>query len=208
MMKVVLLKIMRATLMFAEGVSETFREKILSISTRFKDENQCAAIRYLLNFFLLEGFKESKTRLIHTICVSYDLTIHVATLLYDYSLILMRSALHDEYAPMFTDLEILRLSQRWSLLPEIAEAICMQLSRNWRCYSAAFLSLCQLKNDIARLHRGRNLLETASEADYLPPKSSLEHNKESKLRQVGISVLDGDHEKAPLYEHTVKSDAW
>src|SRR6201993_2105968 len=107
----------------AEEVASEFKEKLYELDTRFLEDDQLNALKYLVNYFLLEGFGTSKTKLCHTLVTTHNLTQDQAYTLYDYALIKMRSVLYDFYTPHYTDVGILRMSRRWSILPELAELI-------------------------------------------------------------------------------------
>ena len=104
-----------------EDVSGNFKTRLYESVSEFLAPNQMDALKYLVNFFLLEGFGASKTKLCYTLVATFNLTLDQGYVLYDFALIMMRSVLYEYYLPHYTDVDILRLSRRWSILPEVAQ---------------------------------------------------------------------------------------
>ena len=104
-----------------KDIIENFKARLHEAVFGFLVPNQMDALRYLVNFFLVEGFGTSKSKLCYTLVSAFNLTPDRGYVLYDFALIMMRSVLCEYYLPHHSDVEILRLSRRWSILPEIAQ---------------------------------------------------------------------------------------
>ena len=116
---------------------------------------------YLVDFFLVEGFGTSKSKLCYTLISSFNLTPDRGYLLYDFALILMRSILYEYYLPHYTDVEILRLSRRWSILPEIAQVTGIESFTKLAKFFGGVTVTFPTPKDIARLRTERNILDRA-----------------------------------------------
>jgi hypothetical protein len=110
----------------AQDLSEAFKQRVLDIETRFFEKPYADAMRYLVNYFIKEGFDKSKTKLCATLASIYDITPDQAYFLYDYTLIKLRSALFEMTECIFTEVELLRLSKRWTFIPDMVEHIGLQ----------------------------------------------------------------------------------
>jgi hypothetical protein len=106
-----------------EELSDEFKSRVMDLETRFHEKPFMDAMKYLVNYFLKEGFNTPKSKMCTTLCASYDLTPDNAYFLYDYTLVKMRSALYDMNDAIFTELDLLKDSKRWSLIPEMAQLI-------------------------------------------------------------------------------------
>ena len=188
-----------------EDISEDFKQKLYETESRFLEPNQMDALKYLVNFFLLEGFGTSKTKLCHTLVATYNLTQDQSYLLYDYALVVMRSTLYEYYQPHYTDVEILRMSRRWSILPEIAELIGLETFTKLANIFGGITVTFPTPKDIARLRTERNILDQAeADASYSAlhelGTSSGSNEGNSIYGRLGMAAIKGHHETAPLYK--------
>jgi hypothetical protein len=188
-----------------EDISEDFKSRLFETETRFIETNQLNSLKYLVNYFLREGFGTSKTKLCHTLVASYDLTQDQAYLLYDYALIKMRSVLYEYYTPQYGDVEILRMSRRWSVLPEVAELIGMEAFTKLSNIFGGITITFPTPKDIARLRTERNILERANaDASYSSlhelGTSSGSNEGNSIYGRLGKAALAGHNEAVLLYQ--------
>lgn len=193
-------------------ISDEFKKRVQDIETRFsdKDTGQVEAQKYLLNYFLLEGFNSSKTKLCHTLVASYRLTQDQAYLLYDYVLLKMRSVLMDFYNPPYNDIEILRISRRWSLLPDLVEIIGIDAFKKLATLMGGITITFPTQKDLARLRTEKLIMEQGN----IDPSYTNLHKYgttnsgigegSSCFRRIGEAMLEGKHETRPLYEEEMK----
>jgi len=187
-----------------EDVAPEFKERLYELDTRFLEDDQLNALKYLVNYFLLEGFGTSKTKLCHTLVTTHNLTQDQAYTLYDYALIKMRSVLYDFYTPHYSDIGILRMSRRWSTLPELAELIGIEnFTKLANIFSGVTVTFPTPK-DIARLRTEKNILEKAEvdpsyESLHLLGSSSGSNEGNSVYDRLGKAAIAGHHETIPLY---------
>jgi hypothetical protein len=187
-----------------EDISEDFKARLYETETRFLETTHLDALKYLVTYFLLEGFGTSKTKLCHTLVATYDLTQERAYLLYDYALIKMRSVLYDFYTPHYNDIELLRLSKRWSLLPELAEMMGMDLFTRISHVFGGVTVTFPTPKDIARLKTEQNILERAqmgANPDELHELGTASGSNEGNaiFGRLGKAAMDGHHEINGLY---------
>ena len=187
-----------------EDISEDFKERLYEMESRFLEVPQMNALKYLVNYFLLEGFGTSKTKLCHTLVATYDLTQDQAYLLYDYALIKIRSVLYEYYQPHYTDVEILRLSRRWSTLPEIAELIGMEAFTKLANIFGGITVTFPTPKDISRLHTEKMIMEKAEmDASYSalhdlgPSSGAFEGN--AVFNRMGTAAMKGHYDTSQLY---------
>ena len=98
---------------------EELKSKIQTIQTRFKAKPERAAFKFLINYFLLEGFSCPRKLVLDTIRDQFNLPIEKAGTLYDYALVSLRNVLHEYYSPVYSSQQIVRLCQRSTVLAEI-----------------------------------------------------------------------------------------
>ena len=98
---------------------EELKAKIQTIRTRFKGKEERAALKFLINYFLLEGFSCPRKLVLETNRRQFGFSIDKADVLYDYALVSLRSMVHDYYTPVYSSAEMLRLCQRSTILSEI-----------------------------------------------------------------------------------------
>jgi len=187
-----------------EDISEEFKKRLYETETRFLEPDFSDALKYLVNYFLFEGFGTSKTKLCHTLVTMYDLTQDRAYLLYDYALIKMRSVLYDFYTPHYSDLEILRLSKRWSLLPELAEMVGSELFLKLSHIFGGITITFPTPKDILRLKTERNIMEqglNGSTAEDLHEMGTSSGSNEgnSIFQRLGTAAANGQHHDDGLY---------
>lgn len=142
-----------------QDISEDFKARLYETASQFLDQNQVDALKYLVNFFLLEGFGTSKTKLCYTLVAAFNLTRDQGYVLYDYALITMRSVLYEYYMPHYTDVDILRMSRRWSILPELAELIGIESFTKLADTLGGATVTFPTPKDIAKLRTERNKLD-------------------------------------------------
>ena len=188
----------------AEDVAREFKEKLYEVDTRFLEDDQLNALKYLVNYFLLEGFGTSKTKLCHTLVTTHNLTQDQAYTLYDYALIQMRSVLYDFYTPHYSDVNILRMSRRWSVLPELAELIGIENFTKLAHIFSGITVTFPTPKDIARLRTEKNILERAEvdpsyESLHVLGSSSGSNEGNSVYGRLGKAAINGHHETIPLY---------
>lgn len=188
-----------------EDISQDFKDRLYETETRFLEASHSDALKYLVNYFLLEGFGTSKTKLCHTLVTMYDLTQDHAYLLYDYTLIKMRSVLYDFYTPHYSDLEILRLSKRWSLLPELAEMIGGDLFLKLSHVFGGITLTFPTPKDILRLKTERHIMEkglngSTTEDLHEMGTSSGSNEGNTVFQRLGTAAANGHHFDTGLYE--------
>jgi hypothetical protein len=150
-----------------KDVIENFKTRLNEAVCGFLVPNQMDALMYLVNFFLVEGFGTSKSKLCYTLVSAFNLTPDRGYVLYDFALIMMRSTLYEYYLPHHTDVDILRLSRRWSILPEIAQVTGIETFTKLADLFGGVTVTFPTPKDIARLRTERNILDRAEyDASY------------------------------------------
>jgi hypothetical protein len=81
---------------------EELKNKIQAIRTRFKGKEERAALKFLINYFLLEGFSQPRKLVLDTVRRQFDLSLEKAGTLYDCALVSLRSVLHEYYTPIYS----------------------------------------------------------------------------------------------------------
>lgn len=157
-----------------EGLSEETKASIRNIQTRFKTPEQREALKFLINYFLLEGFSLPKTSIIQTLHSSFHITYGLAQILYDYALISLRVslrvAIRGEHQCRFSSLEMLRLSNRFSVIPEMAELIGMSNLKKLVDIYGGITVTFPTRADLERLAKEQTRL-TQVKKSPCPPKS-------------------------------------
>ena len=87
---------------------EELKTKMQTIHTRFKTEPERAALKLLINYFLLEGFSCPRKLVLDTVRQQFGFSLEKAGVLYDYALVSLRSVLHEYYTPVYSTQEMLR----------------------------------------------------------------------------------------------------
>ena len=200
-----ILELTEAAAYIPADISADFKAKFLEVETRFRDPAHLSALKFLLNHFLVEGFGSSKTKLALTLTASYGLTPEQAYLLYDYALLKMREVTFEYYAPAYTEVEILRMSRRWSLLPEVAEAIGIPAFTKLAALFGGMTVTFPTPKDIARLRSEKAVLEAgerdASYANLHALGSASGANEGNAIFwRLSKASLENYHSTAPLYE--------
>jgi hypothetical protein len=150
-----------------KDVIENFKTRLYETVFGFLAPNQTDALMYLVNFFLAEGFGTSKSKLCYTVVSAFNPTPERGYVLYDFALIMMRSVLYEYYLPHHSDVEILRLSRRWSILPEIAQLTGIETFTKLANLFGGVTVTFPTPKDIARLRTERNILDRAEhDASY------------------------------------------
>lgn len=185
-------------------ISEEFKAKVFDIDTRFTEPGQMSGLKFLINYFLLEGFGTSKTKLCHTLVSVYSITQDQAYLLYDYALIKLRSVLYEYYTPKYSDVELLRISRRWSLLPDIAETIGMASFEKLANLFGGITITFPSQKDMARLRTERTIVEAAeTDASYATlhelGAASGANEGNAIFDRLGKAALEGHYDTVPLY---------
>ena len=173
-----------------KDIIENFKARLHEAVFGFLVPNQVDALRYLVNFFLVEGFGTSKSKLCYTLVSAFNLTPDRGYVLYDFALIMMRSVLCEYYLPHHSDVEILRLSRRWSILPEIAQVTGIEsFTKLANLFSGVTVTFPTPK-DIARLRTERNILDRA---EYVASYRALHAIGTSSGEQRAYETLDDDN---------------
>ena len=150
-----------------KDVIENFKTRVYETAFGILVPNQLDALMFLVNLFLVEGFGTSKSKLCYTLVSAFNLTPDRGYVLYDFALIMMRSILYECYLPHYTDVNILRLSRRWSILPEIAQVTGIETFAKLANLFGGVTVTFPTPKDIARLRTERNILDRAEyDASY------------------------------------------
>jgi hypothetical protein len=188
-----------------EEVSDDLRQIINSMQTRFSDPVEIEAQQFLLDYFLREGFDTSRAELAYTVEVTFYLSRKRAQLLYDYTLISLRSAMFDQYSPSYSYQDVLRVTQKHSLLSELLDLVgpetFMRMATLFGGMSVTFPTVKQIRD----LRAQHNLLEQAkvdasSTNLHVKGKSVVRRAQgNSDYERLGTALLKGEHESKPLY---------
>jgi hypothetical protein len=175
-----------------EGLSEEIQTKIRQIRTRFKTREQRQALKFLINYFLLESFNVPKAAVIQLLRANFQITYGLAQLLYDYALISLRVATLGDYSCRFSSLEMLRLSQRFSVIPEMAELIGLSnLKKLIDIYGGITLTF-PTRMDLERLAKERAQLNSS-------PGSALPHPATRRDMELQQQIEKEYHLTEPLF---------
>jgi hypothetical protein len=175
---------------------EELKNKIQRIQTRFKTGTERAVLKFLINYFLLEGFSQPRKLVLDTIRRQFGLPIEKAGALYDYGLVCLRSVLHQYYTPLFSGEEILRLCQHSSVLPQICAIVGEHSFSKLMDVCAGISITFPSKAALERLRKAqRFLIDLGNEQSAFTP-GPLEPGSEQAL--LG-AVLEGHHTEVPLY---------
>lgn len=186
------------------NISEEFRERVMCIDTRFLKENQKSAVQYYITYFINDGFHTSKSKMIATASKSFGLSIEQSSILYDYALIKLRSELYDLNDVPLTDIELLRISKKWSVIPEMAELIGMpSMKKLISIFGGINITLPSAK-DLQKLKQSQVVLKTVKEdySHYKMVEISDEYkmNAEEELERLSRSINNRDCYSEPLFE--------
>jgi hypothetical protein len=78
------------------------KNKIQAIRTRFKGQEEREALKFLINYFLLEGFSQPRKLVLDALRQQFNLSLEKAGTLYDYAVVSLRSVLHEYYTPVYS----------------------------------------------------------------------------------------------------------
>jgi hypothetical protein len=175
---------------------EELKTKIQGIRTRFKTKPERAAARFLINYFLLEGFSQPRKLVLDTVKRQFDLSLERAGALYDYTLVSLRSVLHEYYTPLYSAQEMLRLCYRSSVLPEIHALIGEKSFAKLMDVFAGLTVTFPSKAGLEKLRKSREFLNSLSDEKRAFSPSALGPGTEHQLLN---GMLEGHHIEAPLY---------
>jgi hypothetical protein len=146
-----------------QEISPEFKKRVMGIETRFNTPNQRDALKYYVTYFLNDGFFTSKIKMCTTASLSFGLTMDQAYILYDYALIKLRSELIDMSDMPPTDIELLRLNKRWSLIPEMAELIGLQSVEKLVSIFGGVNITFPSPKDLVKLRQSKNIMMRSRE---------------------------------------------
>jgi hypothetical protein len=172
------------------------KAKVRTIQTRFNREPDRAAIKLLINYFLLEGFSQPRKLVLETVRRQFDLTLEKAGALYDYALVSLRSVLHEYYTPVYSTQDMLRLCHRLTVLPEFCSIVGEKcFARVMDVFAGLTLSFPS-KSALEKMRKSQEFLNRLSDdkAAFLP--SPLGPSSEDQLLS---AVIEGHHTDEPLY---------
>ena len=186
------------------SIPDDFKRKILEIDTRFVEENQKNAIKYFISYFINDGFWVSKTKMIYTAASVFKLQIDKASVLYDYSLLKLRSELMDLSDIELNDIEILRINKRWSVIPELAELIGMNMMKKLIKIMGGINITIPSIRDIQKLEKSRKVLNQSKidSSFYGMKEASKEINSDAcaEFERLSNGVINHQAFLEPLYE--------
>ena len=109
----------------------------------------------------------------------------------------------------YTDVDILRLSRRWSILPEITQLTGIETFTKLANFFGGVTVTFPTPKDIARLRTERNILDRAEhDASYAAlhavGTSSGSNDGDSICSRLGKATMSGHHETAVLYKEELE----
>lgn len=104
-------------------ISEEFMETLDTLEVRDLGPKTVDVLRYYLNVFVSEGMSHPKSKLARSASFLFDISPDTAGFMYDYAIIRLRTHLLDRTPDAFSEIEALRMSVRFTTLPEMAELI-------------------------------------------------------------------------------------
>jgi hypothetical protein len=188
-------------------ISEEFKKRVWSIETRFHDARSIEALKYYVSYFVSDGFATSKTKMCSTASQSFGITQEQSYILYDYALIQIRSVLVDIAEMPITDLELLRINKKWSVIPELASIIGMNnLNKIIHIFGGISITLPSPK-DLSKLRKDRILIEKTNNEDsgyYRLKEISDKENIDavSESERIFASIAREDCYTTPLFEES------
>ena len=175
---------------------EELKKKIQSIRTRFKTEPERAALKLLINYFLLEGFSQPRKLVLETVRQQFGFSLEKASVLYDYAIVSLRSVLHEYYTPVYSGAEMLRLCRGSTLLAEIhgitGEKTFAKLLDIFAGLTVSFPS----KSALEKMRKSQEFLNGLSDEKQAFCAGPLGTNSEQQLLD---ALAAGHHTEAPLY---------
>jgi DNA-directed RNA polymerase specialized sigma24 family protein len=172
------------------------KAKIQAIRTRFKGREERAAFKFLINYFLLEGFSCPRKLVLETLGRQFGFPPEKANTLYDYAVVSLRSLLHEFYTPIFTPEEVLKLCRQSSVLAEIHRVAGEKCFAKMMDIFAGVTVTFPSKSALEKLRKSQEYLNRLGDPETAFSPSSLGSNAENTLLS---AVLEGDHLEAPLY---------
>jgi hypothetical protein len=175
---------------------EELKTKIQTIRTRFKDKEERSALKFLVNYFLLEGFSQPRKLVLDTLGRQFGFPLEKAGALYDYALVTLRTVLHEYYTPVYSALEMLRLCRRSSVLAEIHGIVGEKCFGRLMDVFAGLTVTFPSKSALEKMRKSQEFLNGLRDETRAFSPSSLSANSEEQLMS---AVLEGHHVEAPLY---------
>jgi hypothetical protein len=173
---------------------EELKTKIQTIRTRFKDKEERAALKFLINYFLLEGFSQPRKLVLDTLNRQFGFPLEKAGVLYDYAVVSLRSVLHEYYTPVYSDREMLRLCRGSTLSAEIHGIVGEKYFARLMDIFAGLTVTFPSKAALEKLRKSRDFLNRLDEQAFSPGPLT-----ESSEHQLLSALIEGHHTEAPLY---------
>jgi len=173
---------------------EELKTKIQTIRPRFKDKEERSALKFLINYFLLEGFSQPRKLVLDTLGRQFNLSLEKAGTLYDYALVSLRSVLHEYYTPAYSAQEMVRLCRRSTLLAEIHQIAGEKCFAKLMDVFAGLTVTFPSKSALEKMRKSQEFLNRLDEEAFSPGPLSA-----SSEQQLLSALIEGDHVEAPLY---------
>jgi hypothetical protein len=173
---------------------EELKNKIKMIQTRFKAKSEKEALRFLINYFLLEGFSQPRKLVLDALGVQFNLSLEKAGTLYNYALVSLRSVLHEYYTPVYSPGEMVRLCRRSTLLAEIHQITGEKCFARLMDVFAGLTVSFPSKSALLKMHKSQEFLNGLDEEAFSPGPLSA-----SAEEQLLSALVEGDHIETPLY---------
>jgi hypothetical protein len=175
---------------------EELKTKIQTIRTRFKDKEERAALKFLVNYFLLEGFSQPRKLVLDALGRQFGLSLEKAEALYDYALVSLRSVLHEYYTPVYSPEEMLRLCRRSSVLAEIHGIVGEKGFAKLMDVFAGLTVTFPSKAALEKLRKSREFLNGLRDEKQAFSPGPLSESSEHQLLS---ALIEGHHTEGPLY---------
>ena len=172
------------------------KTKIQAMRTRFKSASERGALKLLINYFLLEGFSQSRKLVLETVRRQFNLSLENADTLYDYALVSLRSVLHEFYTPTYSSREMLRLCRGSTLLAEIHGIVGEKCFAELMDVFAGVTVTFPSKSALEKSRKSREFLNGLSDEKAAFCSGPLTANTEHQLLS---GVLEEHHVEEPLY---------
>lgn len=114
---------MEGVVYVSSDLTEEFLTSLDTLEVRHLGEANLEVVRYFLKCIVSEGMSTPKNRLVSSAVYLHQITPETGSFLYDFLIVNLRFHLIDRSPEPFSDLDILKMSKRFTLLPEIAQAI-------------------------------------------------------------------------------------